>query len=197
MVEKHYGHLAPSYITEAIRTGAPRYGIKPARRSCRCGPEERLPTIRPMHWRPRLGLAQGHPPTGHAGAISRHSPRARRPAFSGHFTGLSGNGQPAGAVTTLGALRLFAPAILSRFFISGRNGRLFALPAPCRRLRPFPATLSDLPEMARCIIRPYSAYPCQGWPGLKGPSQGAIQWRKFTFLPPAFTKAVLFCTRRH
>jgi hypothetical protein len=27
MVEKHYGHLAPSYITDAIRTGAPRYGI--------------------------------------------------------------------------------------------------------------------------------------------------------------------------
>jgi integrase len=25
MVEKHYGHLAPSYITDAIRTGAPRY----------------------------------------------------------------------------------------------------------------------------------------------------------------------------
>jgi integrase len=28
MVEKHYGHLAPSFITDAIRTGAPRYGIK-------------------------------------------------------------------------------------------------------------------------------------------------------------------------
>jgi integrase len=28
MVEKHYGHLAPSFITEAIRAGAPRYGIK-------------------------------------------------------------------------------------------------------------------------------------------------------------------------
>jgi hypothetical protein len=25
MVEKHYGHLAPSFITEAIRAGAPRY----------------------------------------------------------------------------------------------------------------------------------------------------------------------------
>ena len=29
MVEKHYGHLAPSYIAEAIREGAPRFGFKP------------------------------------------------------------------------------------------------------------------------------------------------------------------------
>jgi integrase len=28
MVEKHYGHLAPSYIVDAIRTAAPRFGIK-------------------------------------------------------------------------------------------------------------------------------------------------------------------------
>lgn len=28
MVEKHYGHLAPSYIVDAIRAGAPRYGAK-------------------------------------------------------------------------------------------------------------------------------------------------------------------------
>jgi integrase len=27
MVEKHYGHMAPSFITEAIRSSAPRYGI--------------------------------------------------------------------------------------------------------------------------------------------------------------------------
>ena len=27
MVEKHYGHLAPSYIAEAIRAGAPRFSI--------------------------------------------------------------------------------------------------------------------------------------------------------------------------
>jgi integrase len=27
MVEKHYGHLAPSFIAEAIRAGAPRFGI--------------------------------------------------------------------------------------------------------------------------------------------------------------------------
>jgi integrase len=27
MVERHYGHLAPSYVAEAIRTGAPRFGI--------------------------------------------------------------------------------------------------------------------------------------------------------------------------
>ena len=29
MVEKHYGHLAPSYIADAIREGAPRFGFKP------------------------------------------------------------------------------------------------------------------------------------------------------------------------
>jgi integrase len=28
MVERHYGHLAPSYIAEAIRSGAPRFGIE-------------------------------------------------------------------------------------------------------------------------------------------------------------------------
>ena len=28
MVEKHYGHLAPSYVADAIRAGAPRFGIK-------------------------------------------------------------------------------------------------------------------------------------------------------------------------
>ena len=27
MVEKHYGHLAPSYIADAIRAGAPRFGL--------------------------------------------------------------------------------------------------------------------------------------------------------------------------
>jgi integrase len=32
MVEKHYGHLAPSYIAEAIREKAPRYGFKPDRK---------------------------------------------------------------------------------------------------------------------------------------------------------------------
>jgi hypothetical protein len=26
MVEKHYGHLAPSYIADAIRAAAPRFG---------------------------------------------------------------------------------------------------------------------------------------------------------------------------
>jgi integrase len=29
MVEKHYGHLAPSYITDAIRANAPKFGFKP------------------------------------------------------------------------------------------------------------------------------------------------------------------------
>jgi hypothetical protein len=27
MVDRHYGHLAPSFITEAIHAGAPRYGL--------------------------------------------------------------------------------------------------------------------------------------------------------------------------
>jgi integrase len=29
MVEMHYGHLAPSYVADAIRAGAPRFGIEP------------------------------------------------------------------------------------------------------------------------------------------------------------------------
>jgi integrase len=29
MVEKHYGHMAPSYIADAIRAGAPRFGFGP------------------------------------------------------------------------------------------------------------------------------------------------------------------------
>jgi integrase len=29
MVEKHYGHLAIDYVTDAIRTGAPKFGFKP------------------------------------------------------------------------------------------------------------------------------------------------------------------------
>jgi hypothetical protein len=32
MVERHYGHLAQSYITEAIHAAAPRYGVKPTKR---------------------------------------------------------------------------------------------------------------------------------------------------------------------
>ncbi len=32
MVEKHYGHLAPSYIADAIRAAAPRFGFKPDRK---------------------------------------------------------------------------------------------------------------------------------------------------------------------
>ena len=27
MVEKHYGHLAPFFMAEAIRAGAPRFGF--------------------------------------------------------------------------------------------------------------------------------------------------------------------------
>jgi integrase len=29
MVERHYGHLAPSFIADAIRKHAPRFGFKP------------------------------------------------------------------------------------------------------------------------------------------------------------------------
>jgi hypothetical protein len=32
MVEKHYGHLAPSFITEAIRAAAPRYNVRDDKR---------------------------------------------------------------------------------------------------------------------------------------------------------------------
>ncbi|HEY2527133.1 MAG TPA: site-specific integrase [Xanthobacteraceae bacterium] len=32
MVEKYYGHLAPSFVTDAIRAGAPRFGFKPDRK---------------------------------------------------------------------------------------------------------------------------------------------------------------------
>jgi hypothetical protein len=32
MVERHYGHLAPSYISDAIRAAAPKFGIKPERK---------------------------------------------------------------------------------------------------------------------------------------------------------------------
>jgi hypothetical protein len=31
MVEKHYGHLAPSYIADAIRSAAPRFAIQAER----------------------------------------------------------------------------------------------------------------------------------------------------------------------
>jgi hypothetical protein len=30
MVEKHYGHLAPSYTADTIRRAAPKFGIKSA-----------------------------------------------------------------------------------------------------------------------------------------------------------------------
>jgi len=33
MVEKHYGHLAPSFIADAIRDGAPRYKVKDDKRT--------------------------------------------------------------------------------------------------------------------------------------------------------------------
>ena len=32
MIEKHYGHLAPSYVADAIRKGGPKFGYKPDRK---------------------------------------------------------------------------------------------------------------------------------------------------------------------
>jgi hypothetical protein len=32
MVEKHYGHLAPSYVADAVRKSAPKFGFKPDRK---------------------------------------------------------------------------------------------------------------------------------------------------------------------
>jgi integrase len=32
MVERHYGHLAPSFVVDAIRNGAPRYGIQASKK---------------------------------------------------------------------------------------------------------------------------------------------------------------------
>jgi len=31
MVEAHYGHLAPSYMAEAVRKHAPKFGIRPGK----------------------------------------------------------------------------------------------------------------------------------------------------------------------
>jgi integrase len=45
MVERHYGHLAPSFVTEAIRASAPRFGGEAAAR------------VVPMH-RPRRGSSR-------------------------------------------------------------------------------------------------------------------------------------------
>lgn len=35
MVEKHYGHLAPSYVADAIRAGAPRFSVTDEKLFCR------------------------------------------------------------------------------------------------------------------------------------------------------------------
>ena len=44
MVEKHYGHMAPSFITDAVRKSAPRFGFKPGNaRLNRAGPRQRPP----------------------------------------------------------------------------------------------------------------------------------------------------------
>jgi hypothetical protein len=39
MVEKHYGHLAPSFIVDAIHAGAPRFGT----------PASMPSTVLPLH----------------------------------------------------------------------------------------------------------------------------------------------------
>jgi integrase len=41
MVEKHYGHLAPSYIVDAIRAGAPKFGFKPDKKIATLVPKGR------------------------------------------------------------------------------------------------------------------------------------------------------------
>jgi hypothetical protein len=41
MVEQHHGHLADSYVTEAIRAGAPRYDVAPAETVTRLVPRKR------------------------------------------------------------------------------------------------------------------------------------------------------------
>jgi integrase len=35
MVEKHYGHLALSYVAEAVRAGAHKFGFKPDKKIAR------------------------------------------------------------------------------------------------------------------------------------------------------------------
>jgi hypothetical protein len=37
MVEKHYGHLAPSYIAETVRKHAPSFGFKPDKKLVELG----------------------------------------------------------------------------------------------------------------------------------------------------------------
>jgi integrase len=40
MVERHYGHLAPNYIANAIRAGAPRFGFKPDKKVVSIGSQQ-------------------------------------------------------------------------------------------------------------------------------------------------------------
>jgi integrase len=32
MIVQHYGHLAPDFVNQAIRAGAPKFGIEPDRK---------------------------------------------------------------------------------------------------------------------------------------------------------------------
>jgi hypothetical protein len=41
MVEKHCGHLAESYVTEAMRAGTPRYDVESAEMVTRLVPRKR------------------------------------------------------------------------------------------------------------------------------------------------------------
>jgi hypothetical protein len=40
-MEMHYGHLAESYVTEAMRAGAPRYDVESAETVVRLTPRKR------------------------------------------------------------------------------------------------------------------------------------------------------------
>jgi hypothetical protein len=69
MVEKHYGHLAPSYVAEAVKRHAPRYGVKdetnvsaiPAKRRSTATPARRFlpPTFYSALEKPSFISAEG------------------------------------------------------------------------------------------------------------------------------------------
>jgi hypothetical protein len=68
MVEKHYGHLAPSYVAEAIRAGAPRYSEQEKARVGAAQASTVTPQVRKA---PGARTRQGAP--GGSGAVSREN----------------------------------------------------------------------------------------------------------------------------
>ena len=54
MVEKHYGHLAPSFIVDAIRAGAPKFGLSPSRKVATLRGEEAVMVSIRKHNLPKL-----------------------------------------------------------------------------------------------------------------------------------------------